>query len=230
MTTRHLHESFSDWNERMASIYDPEDYHLNSGPVVRWIETRRVKTAIGLLAPRPGDRVLEVGCGAGNILERMPAGWLAGIDLSARLLGRTRQRLQQQSPALARADAERLPFRSASFDRVLCSEVLEHVLHPSEVLEEMLRVVKPDGRVVITVPNEPLINRLKGMVGALGLIRLIVRGTYHTSDRMDEEWHLHSLDLSSTLQIIPGGASVERVAAVPLAVLPLRYVLLIRPE
>lgn len=223
-------KAFAEWNDRMAHLYDPEDYHLRSGAVVRLIEGRRIAAAIRLLAPREGHRILEVGCGAGNLLEKVPRAWLAGIDLSPFLLEKSQRRLERRGVALARADAERLPFCGGSFDGVLCSEVLEHVMHPTVVLEEMLRVAKPEGRVVITVPNEPLINRLKEALGSLGLLRLVIRGKYKSVQRMDEEWHLHSLDLPASLAMVPATARVERVVCVPSRLLPLRYALLLRPR
>jgi len=52
-----------------------------------------------------------------------------------------------------RADAERLPFADASFDRVLCSEVLEHVPAPERAAAELARVLKPAGLLAVSVPT-----------------------------------------------------------------------------
>jgi len=45
------------------------------------------------------------------------------------------------------------PFKSHSYDVIVCTEVLEHLLHPSKTLKEFFRIIKPDGSIVITVPN-----------------------------------------------------------------------------
>lgn len=61
--------SFRRWNEIVARKYDPEMFHRHPNRLVRWIEARRVRAIIRLLATRLTDGVLEVGCGAGNILD-----------------------------------------------------------------------------------------------------------------------------------------------------------------
>src|SRR5205814_221266 len=122
----------------------------------------------------PGARVLEVGCGGGNVLERVP-GRRFGIDLSPFILSKARARLHGAAQ-LVRGDAMRLPFADGAFDRVFCSEVLEHVLEPEVVVREMRRVLAPGGFAVVSVPNEALINRVKRTVFALPVGRRLFGG------------------------------------------------------
>src|SRR5437868_4049571 len=56
-------------------------------------------------------------------------------------------------------DAEQLPFPSATFDRVIASSLFSHVLHPAQVAAELKRVVKPGGRIVVSVSDEEQIER-----------------------------------------------------------------------
>ncbi len=71
-------------------------------------------------------------------------------DLSLRGLGITREK---NRGVVVQADAARLPVRSRSVDNVLCSWSLEHFPNPEEILEEMIRVLKPGGKIAIWGPN-----------------------------------------------------------------------------
>ena len=108
---------------------------------------------VGLAAPRPGDQVLDVGCGAGAITVRCaravsPGGRVTGIDLSEGMLRRT------AAEAAARGfgnvitrpgDASRPPFAPASFDAVLASLVLYLLPDAGIALRNWLEVLKPGG-------------------------------------------------------------------------------------
>jgi ubiquinone/menaquinone biosynthesis C-methylase UbiE len=213
------------WNDAMVAKYDLDRFHAHPSPFVRFVESRRVRWIFALLEPRPTDRVLEVGCGAGHLLARLPAGRAVGMDLADSLLRRTRARLDRRA-ALAQGDAGSLPFASASFDRVYCSEVLEHVVDPGAAVAEIRRVLKPGGVAVLSVPNEGLINRLKALVLKLGVWRIVMRGSdYAMPERMDDEWHLHAFDLPALRAIVPASLRVTRVVGVPSRWLALRWVM-----
>ena len=217
---------FKAWNDRMAEKYDVERFHSHPSPIVRYIERKRVRRIFALLAPRPGDHVLEVGCGAGHLLAGLPAGRGIGLDLAEALLAKAARRLGRRN-CLVQGDGEQLPFRAGTWERVYCSEVLEHVPEPARVLAEMRRVVAPRGVVVVSVPNERLINTLKAALHRSGLYRLLMRarsGDYRMPERMDDEWHLHTFDLPSLLALVPPGLTVTRVEGVPFRWLPIRYV------
>jgi SAM-dependent methyltransferase len=113
------------------------------------------------LGVRRGHRLLDVGCGEGRhcfgALER--GARVVGIDLDAGALQaahrplRARARELAGSGAMLRGDAFHLPFSDASFDRVICSEVMEHVHDYRGAARELARVVRPGGRVAVTVPT-----------------------------------------------------------------------------
>ena len=117
-----------------------------------------------VLRLRPGQRLLDVGCGIGrHVLElsRVPGLYL-GIDwvrpelLKAaywfdlmRLEGRAQGRV-----SFTQGDVSRLPFAAGSFDRVVCTEVLEHVPDDRALLAELVRVLRPGGVLAVSVPDE----------------------------------------------------------------------------
>jgi len=102
------------------------------------------------------ERFLDVGCGEGyyTLTLARAAGTTVAADVSSsvlRLLGRLRDH-DVSHVARVVTDVERLPFPDGSFDKALCSHMLEHVLDDRAVVSEMRRVVRPGGVVVFAIP------------------------------------------------------------------------------
>jgi SAM-dependent methyltransferase len=116
------------------------------------------KVDMDLLDVREGLSVLDVGCGAGYLLGKAAAraGLALGVDLDG---DRLREAILHGKPLsvgfveVAVADGQHLPFADASFDRIICTETLEHVLDPRLILEQLARVLKPGGRLAVSVPH-----------------------------------------------------------------------------
>ncbi|HYP22050.1 MAG TPA: class I SAM-dependent methyltransferase [Actinomycetota bacterium] len=113
----------------------------------------------------PGTALLDVGCGMGRhtfeALRRGASVVAADLDdeaLSAVAEMAGAMAAEGQVPATASlevvsADARRLPFDDASFDRVVASETLEHISEDFVAMSEIARVLRPGGRAVVTVPR-----------------------------------------------------------------------------
>lgn len=104
---------------------------------------------------RPGERVLDVACGSGQITapaaERVePEGKVVGVDISQKMIDRARERLGS-GVRFERAGAEDLGEEESSFDAVLCSLGLMYVPDPLGAVREMHRVLRPGGRVAVSV-------------------------------------------------------------------------------
>jgi len=130
-----------------------------------------------LLDVREGHSVLDVGCGEGYLLRKAARRALArrappdggpsgpirvlalGVDLDDSRLRASRDgpadscRSGQSPIELAVADGQRLPFADASFDRIICTETLEHVADTQLTLRELARVLRPGGRLAVSVPH-----------------------------------------------------------------------------
>ncbi len=113
------------------------------------------------LRVRPGERVLDAGCGEGRhcfgVLER--GARVVGLDLDHESLRLSSRRLRKRAGELAslgemlQGNTFALPFRDATFDKVICSEVMEHVHDYRAAARELARVTKPGGMVAVTIPT-----------------------------------------------------------------------------
>lgn len=127
--------------ERMVSARLRE--HLDEHPLVR----RGIHAAVSEFAAElaPGTRVLDAGAGNAPYAELFDHCHYVTADW-----GNSPHEHAPASDIVASLDA--LPVEAASFDAVLCTEVLEHVRHPDAVLAEFARVLVPGGRLCLTVP------------------------------------------------------------------------------
>ncbi len=167
-------EYFTTACEGFSEFLDTEGEHLS----------RRLSAAFELAEVNPGMKVLDVGCGRGEILlhcARLGAD-VYGIDyapvamqLSNKLVQRSTEEELTAKLGLYQADAKNLPFPTGYFDRVLMFDVVEH-LHPWELdqaLQEVYRVLKPGGMFIVhTAPNVwydryayPVVRSIRKMMG-----------------------------------------------------------------
>jgi len=137
--------------DRVAERYDLMNDLMSLGlhRVWKWF-------AIELARARPGERVLDVASGSGDLARALvrrvlPGGEVWLTDVNRRMLQRGRDRVLD-SGALARAaqcDAERLPFAAGYFDCVTVGFGLRNMTRKDAALEEMVRVLKPGGRLLV---------------------------------------------------------------------------------
>jgi SAM-dependent methyltransferase len=130
----------------------------------RWWDADFTAFLRDVLQPRPGERVLDVGCGAGTaelILTLLQSGegggptHFVGIDIVPERLRDARRAAREHGVAseLAAADATHLPFADASFDAAFAVAVLQHVERPERALAGLARVMRPGGRLVSVEPD-----------------------------------------------------------------------------
>lgn len=108
----------------------------------------------------PGDKVLDVGCGSGWYLElllRMGAD-VTGVDYSAEMLRISHDRLVAWDATrwrLLQADARSLDLPEAGFDAAIAIGLLDYLPEPAQALYELQRVLKSEGRLIVTIPKRP---------------------------------------------------------------------------
>ena len=116
---------------------------------------RRAEAVYDFLALAPGDRVLDMGCGRGfylNFTRHLePAADVVGVELDPALL--TTARAQVPGCRVASGSVYQLPFVSGSFDKIMFTEVIEHIPDDEAAMAELFRVLAPGGDLAVTTPN-----------------------------------------------------------------------------
>ncbi|MBC2876438.1 MULTISPECIES: methyltransferase domain-containing protein [Streptomyces] len=150
----------------MGDFYVPHafsdiDAHPDPGRLVTTLHRLRAESFFvsykqrlrGLLRAQPGRRFLDVGAGTGDAVRELEAETGAeavACDLSQTMCAEMKRAGLRR---LAVADSRRLPFKDGAFDGAWADRVLQHVQGPGQALDEMLRVVRPGGRIVICDPD-----------------------------------------------------------------------------
>jgi 2-polyprenyl-3-methyl-5-hydroxy-6-metoxy-1,4-benzoquinol methylase len=123
-------------------------------------QRHRWRLVLGALRGLPPEAVIiDLGCGSGVLLEKIsrayPAARLRGIDVEPRALAIARERLPSAELLALDLDSENLapPSWQGVADVVVCSEVLEHLSEPRHALALARDLLKPGGRLVVTVPS-----------------------------------------------------------------------------
>lgn len=147
----------ANWKEVQEELAD-DDIHSqmyeSKNPIVRYISRKRLESISSLIDDSSKPKILEIGCGDGFVLKTLESksAELHGIDISTKRVERAKRFLPHAK--ICEADAENLPFEDNCFNVTVCSEVLEHLKNPQKAVEEMIRVTKKSGDMIVSVPNE----------------------------------------------------------------------------
>ena len=134
-----------------------------------------LETVNGMVGARTSVAILECGCGPGGILGEINAAGhlLVGVDINFNSLSKAKNDCDSLG-TLLQADIERLPFDNNSFDIAYCVGVLSYLEDDRNALQEICRVMKPGGKIIISVPNFFTFNKIfDPYYYVVGLMRML---------------------------------------------------------
>ena len=115
----------------------------------------RFQEVLAILGRRKGERLLDIGCGDGAftvlLKEALGAKEAAGIEIAPEAVAA----IEEKGIKAYQLDIDEkpFPFDGAYFDVVYCGEIIEHLFNPDHLLEEVHRILKPEGICIISTPN-----------------------------------------------------------------------------
>ena len=219
-------------NEESFESYFQKFGHISS--VHEWIKRHDAPEAISIYAHNrikdtiidnvvKGGTLLDVGCGYGFLFQRLNSreftcDGLYGTEISPSLSKSTKLNVPESEVLVSRA--EDLPFVNSVFDTVVCSEVIEHVSDPYAVIQELSRVAKVGGNVILTTPNYSAMRfGIDRLIQKLGFLKIdddtrAVRD--HPIPEKDLKWYLSNSNLTlSKLEYLSPIPEVRYLKKVP---------------
>jgi SAM-dependent methyltransferase len=142
-------------DEDRVAFYDDDSYFdqiYTEAPIARFLRDRWETSRLALTLPVAGRRLLEIGCARGTFLERaVRAGFDAvGVEVSP---GASKAAGERTGVSVFTGSLEEASFEDTSFDVICGWDVIEHVPHPGAFLNEIHRILKPGGRLLLSCPN-----------------------------------------------------------------------------
>lgn len=195
MSSKKIHDLEKELEEIWHQV--PVDYYqkgVEKNILQHMWHTKKLKIILDLIhsADTTPKDILDVGCASGwflsKIKEEYPKAKCSGVDVYKRSIEYGKK--LYTSLHLYYADAHRLPFPDKSFDTVICTEVLEHVVDPKKVLEEIKRVLTSDGIAIIEMDTGNF------------LFRLIWHWWTHVRNGVWRDSHIHFFDTNKLENLI----------------------------
>lgn len=199
----------SKWNDKM--------FKKHATPytgIAGYVEKKRIQKILDYLNLKPSDRVLELGCEAGNFLVSLPpVKRLAALDVSREVLKAAKANTKKRGLKMTFKHGDlmkKIPFKQGEFTAIVCSETLEHLLDPKVAVKNIHALCDGKTRVVITVPNEKPKLIIKSILTKLGLMDKLMPGV----EPGQSEWHLHAFSKEMLRDTLMDHFEIKRFGSV----------------
>ena len=150
-----------------------------------------------------GSRVLDLGCGGGLLCEAMANSGadVFGIDASLKTIEIAKKHANEQNLKIEyeNTDIESFKYKE-KFDAVICFELIEHVPNPNELIKQISKLIKPNGKLFLSTINRNLFSFMLAKVAAEYLLNIIPRGT-HTYEKFIKPSEIRQMLESNNLSI-----------------------------
>lgn len=165
-------------NERVARNSPMQTHYYSANPFERWLWQQKKLTIRNLLKKSKIKKVVDLGCGDGGLIDMVNKKVsYVGIDISPTQIKYAEDRIKKlkREKAIVRVDdILNLKIKDDSFDAALICDVVEHVLHPEKLFKETRRLVKNNGYIIFSFPNERLLQITRAL-----LLRFPLRSPDH---------------------------------------------------
>ena len=190
--------------DQVAEVFDrvARRYDLMNDLMTWGLHRRWKATAVREARVAEGDRVLDLAGGTGDLAIRLASkvgrtGHVTLADINPSMLGQAERRLDERglgdAVSLVEADAEALPFADGSFDAVVIGFGLRNVTHQDVALEEMRRVLKPGGRLVVLEFSRPVLLPVRPLYDAYSFLIIPALGRLVLRDRTSYRYLVESI-------------------------------------
>jgi ubiquinone/menaquinone biosynthesis C-methylase UbiE len=175
-------KDFYDLNEFVAKT-SPMRTHYNSfNPLERFIWSGKKQTVQKLLDKIKIKNIIDLGCGDGSMLSCIKSDTdYTGVDISPAQID-SAKKLKRKNAKFLIDDVTNLKIKNNSFDGALLCDVVEHVLSPMKLFNETKRIVKPNGFMIMAIPNESL-----WQIARLLTLRFPLRSPDHLTEVTPED-------------------------------------------
>lgn len=153
----------SDIHKKQGTVFNYIDHYQKDGEGKSYFEdrdngtehmNRRVGEYIVSQIKNKTGKILDVGCGKAWVAKALcPKGYeVVSMDISLENTTEALKRYAYPNHSAVVADVYSLPFKEGVFDYIVASEIIEHVVHPSEFVKNLMRILKPGGTLIVTTP------------------------------------------------------------------------------
>ncbi|MCK4669666.1 MAG: class I SAM-dependent methyltransferase [Nanoarchaeota archaeon] len=155
--TEHLH---------MPENLMEEMAYSSRNPLIRFVHLNRLDAIVKQLPRKKGLKILDAGCGEGHLIKKAHCknnqSLYFGVDITKVALKKAKERCPYAK--FIHGDLTKIPYENESFDIVICTEVLEHIYEYKDVIKELTRVLRKNGWLIITFPNETVWTICRGLL------------------------------------------------------------------
>lgn len=147
---------------RVDHLFMPEDHmdelYNSKNPLVKYVHNQRLNLIVNEIPKKSGLKILDAGCGEGHLIVKLynnnGNNSYYGIDITDVALKKAE--ISCPYAIFEKKDLANLESYRNFFDVVICTEVIEHIFEYEIVIEEFKKILKKDGYIIITFPNETL--------------------------------------------------------------------------
>lgn len=168
-------QEFYKINEAVVKTTPMRKVHYNSSSLLEKLFWQKKRAIIkNWLAEIEYDSIIDIGCGDGGLLDLVKKDCCyTGLDISPTQIASFKKWLKNyhapKKVKLVKGDGTQIPFSEGKFEVALACDVLEHVLNPRKAMKEIKRVIKKDGYVIISIPNEFFFQLVRLLTGKFPL-------------------------------------------------------------